>query len=397
MDDNENKEKMENAGPAEDTKKQFDAQEALNRSKELANQAAEKAGELGKQAADKAEELYNKLPLDMIGEKLGGKIDMHAKSTKIAAAAIAGVAALVVLFIFFGILGCIFSGPSLADYAPEDTNMIVYANVEAFADHPLCADLEKIMSVNRKDLEKELKKEKIELDDALSTKICFFFNVEDLLNGKMSFLGMADTAVDTETLLASAKKNFKDDESAKIDDSEIDGDAALYVEKPGENVCLIARSGSLLQFSFAEDKKAIVQEALEKEGIDLADAIDTGAIVSVAVDVERIGLTKQNKQMVKEMGADALIDGLKFVTVNVTDKGSDLGVEIVLTYEESDVAKEAEDTLETYRKMGARTVEDKDLKEFLKEEIDVDRSGDTVTISFEIDEKTVKKAAKEVM
>ena len=320
MDDNENKEKMENAGPAEDTKKQFDAQEALNRSKELANQAAEKAGELGKQAADKAEELYNKLPLDMIGEKLGGKIDMHAKSTKIAAAAIAGVAALVVLFIFFGILGCIFSGPSLADYAPEDTNMIVYANVEAFADHPLCADLEKIMSINRKDLEKELKKEKIELDDALSTKICFFFNVEDLLNGKMSFLGMADTAVDTETLLASAKKNFKDDESAKIDDSEIDGDAALYVEKPGENVCLIARSGSLLQFSFAEDKKAIVQEALEKEGIDLADAIDTGAIVSVAVDVERIGLTKQNKQMVKEMGADALIDGLKFVTVNVTDK-----------------------------------------------------------------------------
>ena len=198
-------------------------------------------------------------------------------------------------------------------------------------------------------------------------------------------------------ILASAKKNFKDDESAKIDDSEIDGDAALYVEKPGENVCLIARSGSLLQFSFAEDKKAIVQEALEKEGIDLADAIDTGAIVSVAVDVERIGLTKQNKQMVKEMGADALIDGLKFVTLNVTDKGSDLGVEIVLTYEDSDVAKEAEDTLETYRKMGARTVEDKDLKEFLKEEIDVDRSGDTVTISFEIDEKTVKKAAKEVM
>ena len=64
-------------------------------------EAKEAAGKLGKAAAGKADELYNRLPLDKINEKLGGKVDVKSKKFKIILAAAAGVLLLLLVLIGF--------------------------------------------------------------------------------------------------------------------------------------------------------------------------------------------------------------------------------------------------------------------------------------------------------
>ena len=53
------------------------------KAKVIAEETAQKAKEAGKAAAAKADELYNKLPLDKINEKLGGKVDVKSRKFKI--------------------------------------------------------------------------------------------------------------------------------------------------------------------------------------------------------------------------------------------------------------------------------------------------------------------------
>ena len=69
---------------------------------EKVNEAKEKAAEVKAQALNKADELYNKLPLDQINEKLGGKVDVKSKKFKMIAA---GVLALIVVLILVLVLG----------------------------------------------------------------------------------------------------------------------------------------------------------------------------------------------------------------------------------------------------------------------------------------------------
>ena len=50
-----------------------------NEMKEKVQVVLEKTGEIGKSVAGKADELYNRLPLDKINEKLGGKVNVRNK------------------------------------------------------------------------------------------------------------------------------------------------------------------------------------------------------------------------------------------------------------------------------------------------------------------------------
>ena len=56
--------------------------EAKEKAKIIAEEVAEKAKKAAKLAADKLDEYYNKLPLDKINEKLGGKVDVKSKKFK---------------------------------------------------------------------------------------------------------------------------------------------------------------------------------------------------------------------------------------------------------------------------------------------------------------------------
>lgn len=57
-------------------------QEMKEKAMAVAKETTQKAKKLGKTAAAKADELYNKLPLDKINEKLGGKIDVKSSGFK---------------------------------------------------------------------------------------------------------------------------------------------------------------------------------------------------------------------------------------------------------------------------------------------------------------------------
>ena len=71
--------------------------------KNAAEEAAQKAKAAGLAAAEKADELYNKLPLDKVNEKLGGKVDVKSKKFKIIAASVlVGLIVLVLALVVFG-------------------------------------------------------------------------------------------------------------------------------------------------------------------------------------------------------------------------------------------------------------------------------------------------------
>ena len=62
----------------------------------------EKINEVKDRALNAADDLYNKLPLDKINEKLGGKVDVKTKKFKIIAAGVLAVLIVVVLCLIFG-------------------------------------------------------------------------------------------------------------------------------------------------------------------------------------------------------------------------------------------------------------------------------------------------------
>ena len=88
--------------------------EAKEKAKIIAEEGAEKAKKAAKLAADKLDEYYNKLPLDKINEKLGGKVDVKSKKFKICGATILGFCILLCMISFFSN-----ATNSLPDY-PDD-------------------------------------------------------------------------------------------------------------------------------------------------------------------------------------------------------------------------------------------------------------------------------------
>jgi len=76
-------------------------QEMKEKAKVIAAETTELAKEAGKAAASKADELYNKLPLDKINEKLGGKVDVKSPKVKIGVFAFIIFLAVVICVAFF--------------------------------------------------------------------------------------------------------------------------------------------------------------------------------------------------------------------------------------------------------------------------------------------------------
>ena len=89
-------------------------EEVKEKAKIIADESVKNAKKASKVVAEKLDEYYNKLPLDKINEKLGGKVDVKSKKFK----TIGGI--ILVLCIFFCIISFIFSvTDNLPDY-PND-------------------------------------------------------------------------------------------------------------------------------------------------------------------------------------------------------------------------------------------------------------------------------------
>lgn len=77
----------------------------------MSEEIKDKVVDVKNQALNKADELYNKLPLDMINEKLGGKIDVKSRQFKLIAG---GVFAVIVILLIVLVIS-LFNTPSLTD------------------------------------------------------------------------------------------------------------------------------------------------------------------------------------------------------------------------------------------------------------------------------------------
>ncbi len=88
----------------------------------------EQGKKVAKELTNKADELYNKLPLDQINEKLGGKVDVKGKKFKIYAA-LGGIVAIILL-----LLTMCDREPRHKDHALTDNNREPRLNVHALAE-----------------------------------------------------------------------------------------------------------------------------------------------------------------------------------------------------------------------------------------------------------------------
>ena len=69
----------------------------------VANDAAEKAKNLSQEGIKKADELYNKLPLDKMNEKFGGKVDFRSSKLKYSLFFAVGIIVLLVIIGIFSL------------------------------------------------------------------------------------------------------------------------------------------------------------------------------------------------------------------------------------------------------------------------------------------------------
>lgn len=102
-------------------------QKMKEKAKNIAAETAQKAKEAGKAAAAKADELYNKLPLDKINEKLGGKVDVKSKKVKVILSILICIIFLLIIKMLFLSHDIMKTDKTVFSENPEENIKIVYA------------------------------------------------------------------------------------------------------------------------------------------------------------------------------------------------------------------------------------------------------------------------------
>ncbi|MBO4631272.1 MAG: hypothetical protein J5858_05050 [Lentisphaeria bacterium] len=102
-------------------------QEMKEKAKAVAMETAQKTKEVGKAAAAKADELYNKLPLDKINEKLGGKVDVKSKKFKIIVSIVICIMLLFIIKMLFSSHDIMKTNKTVFSEIPEDNIKVIYA------------------------------------------------------------------------------------------------------------------------------------------------------------------------------------------------------------------------------------------------------------------------------
>lgn len=348
----------------------------------------------------------------------------------IAVVAVAVIAVVAAIFIF--------SGTSLPKYAPKGTDIIIYVNSKKLAKSKVWPALKKTILYEQ--MEKASKKDGYTIDEAMQGEACFFLDVTTkgirsvaIYRGKNSVAAKIFAAIkknvkknfgEEKKLYANQLKRYEErkknyEKQKKYYESKnqplpdylkapkAPQAPSFSADKIGGKEAFTAYTGYgigkvmiLLDkdtFQFASGKKSeIVATPLKKGSSELAKAIDTGAIVSVAYKHKlskelKAFLKTENGKMVKDVEA-----GLKTVTLSIKEVGDDLEFKLVGEYESTAAAKKSGESLTALRTFGKKKLEGKDddmSREGLEslDAVKIDTKGKQVVISLKVSEESAVK------
>ena len=304
---------------------------------------------------------------------------------KTAAIVIAVVALVAIVGVAAAWIAGAFSAP-ITRYAPKDSDIAVYVNINKINQHRITKAVKKYDAV-KAGLKDAQSKTDIPLDDLLASEVRIFANTDKfdpekpVMNAIISFekAGLPAKA------LASAAK---EEGSEKCN---IQGKAAVKDKKA--NVAIIELGKKLLQVSGGAEPVCLTKGPETA----LAKAIDTGALVSIAYQVNKKAVDMANAQAKEAVGA-TIPEDIATVTLNLRDGGKDLLLEAALNFKSDKSAAEFTKILEgKLAEAKAAFKETKDVDDILGKIKIVNKGAKiTISIAYPVDEiiKKIDEAMK---
>ena len=240
-------------------------------------------------------------------------------------------AVVLALALFAGIglfTGCSQQEETLTSYAPEKADMIAYVNVRKISANKVGQAI-----LAREDAKEQIaeveKKTGLKIADMLNSEVAVFLDSRTFggENPAVSAIGrFARTSCDLpEKIFASVKKEDKD-----VKEITVEGKKAV-TDKDG-NVAMIELSKTMVQISSKSGDKGFV---VLKPGAltDLAKAIDTNALVSIAYRV-----SDNVRDFAKWFLPKEIIGDVTFVTANLIENKDSIDAEFVLMFTKAESA-----------------------------------------------------------
>jgi len=247
-----------------------------------------------------------------------------------------------------------FDAPPPLSYAPKDADVIAYADLEKIFAHKVGAALK--AKITKEQLDELKEKSGFTLDDLLNSEVFVFADSRNF-DGKNLMAPDAIVKFNRgdnmpEKLLIELKKNGGD----KIVSSGIDGKMAIRNDRGNT---LIALNRTMMQISpgFSRGRPRCLTGGGETE---LAKAVDTSALFSIAFRAS------DETRRYFAGSPFAVLGDLLFAMANIRERGSDLELEIALTFSKPENAKAAQELLQGLIAAAANACQDADQKRLLE-------------------------------
>ena len=261
-------------------------------------------------------------------------------------------------------------------YAPEGTDAITYINFKKICSSKigkaLLAD-EKV----KKELAKAEKESGLTEKELTSAEIYWFYNFgKDEQIPQLAAIVCTKNGVPQKAL-----------DSLKKDKFTVDGKPAAK----DDEILLVALSKNMLQISKIDPRASEKDLHALKKGKKpaLAKEIDTGALISTAFRPDA-----DSKMQLKAATQGMLPDDLELVTANVREKGKNLVIEVVGTFQKADSAKQVDGALAAL--LSQLKQGDAETAEMLKD-LKIEAKGKKLVISLKIETDKVVTLIKSTM
>ena len=229
---------------------------------------------------------------------------------------------------------------TLPQYAPENTNLILYVNGKKIFANDIYKAFKKTEFYDDSigNLSSAIN---YDANEILLGELCAFTNTDSFMNRPyFSFIyrsekGSAEAVFDIGSRLM-RKERYLEFRETRVDDKK----AAKI-----RNGFFILLDRNLLQGSYSEDRFNIINEPMKRNSSSsIAKAIDTNAVVSV------VWRGEIPRKLLRDIPSELkpyqnIADDLKQVTLNLYDSGDELELKLVGDYESRGAAKDAADSL----------------------------------------------------
>ena len=214
---------------------------------------------------------------------------------------------------------------SLANYAPEGTSGIVYANVRKVVMHPVSQAI-----AETETFKKEIGSLRDEMGSdfplsALFAEVCYFADLTRLYSHR-GIIRFKSRGVAGQ-LMKSIKENNKDE----CKETTVEGLPAL-VDKLTGQITVVQLESQLLQVSFMDPPRL-----MKPNPTALSNAVDTKAMFSCAFQFDQaVKDILENESLPPDV--DTLVNALEFITLSLHDAREKLVLETVLTCKDKEGA-----------------------------------------------------------